>query len=56
MFHIYMNNQRITENPVSYNHIITNLFKHARLEIRKLSELPYGLSYKYYQYTFVRAI
>lgn len=56
MFHIYDGIHRITNDPVSYNHIVTYLFKCSKIEWLKLSSLPLDEGYKYLQYTFVRAV
>lgn len=56
MFHIFANGQRITDHPVSYNHIISHLFQFAKIEWNKLSELPYDEAYSYEEYIFVRAV
>lgn len=56
MFHVYDGKYRVTESPVSYNHIVTYLFQYAKIDWRKLSTLPLGEAYSYNDYKIVRVV
>lgn len=56
MFHIYTDKQRVTHNPVSYNHIITHLFRYASIDWQKLSTLPLGGCYRFENHSIVRMV
>jgi hypothetical protein len=54
MYHVYCGKDRITSSPVSYNHVIKNIFQRANLDWKKLSSLPIGECYSYDEYKIVR--
>ena len=50
MFHIYKNNIRITEHPISYNYILRTY----KIEAIRLNDLHPGESISFEQFIFVR--
>ena len=59
MYLVYDNNNKITMNPISYNYLITSIFKHITFEWYDwdiISTLPLGECYSYLTYKIVRVI